>query len=871
MKFGMNKTRLGKLAFLGFVFSLLIFAFSLATCSGGSAGGDTATITISTSVNRAEGRATVSLEQLRHVITLSGPTGTQTHTIVGAGTMKATVYQGHWEIKVEGYLGDELYSVGSASADVKAGKNTNVSVQMTVVWAGGYNDGSSVTPPSFTVNVVMINDNGLGDSVTVTPAIGRAGAKVTLNYVLDNTDPYNEIVFGGVGAGITIVDSAGNSTRSYTIDPADADPSNNITITATFLHTSLTLDPIDFTDTTDPINKTYGEVPFSNPVDPASYSGYGAITYSSSVPAVATVNSSGNVTIIGAGSTVITADKAQSGIWAPSSKSYVLNVAKVNVTVSGLGASNKVYDGYTTATITGIAGATISGVLGSDDVTVASATGAFSDANVASGKPVTITACTLGGTHGSNYTVSPLPSSITADITQATGSAVGTPSVSGTQSPNYVTVPAVSLNTPSTLQTVKYAISTTSGITNPSSLTWYTSPALAVSATGTYYVYAYAEATTNYSAGAISESTVGTAVYSVGFSPNGGGGTFPTQYIVSGSTATQPSNPTGGGSSWSLSEGLYSGSSVTTSGTYTFTAWQLSGSNYTWSSPVISSINLSAVYNSSGPASAINTGGTGITDAITYLNNTSNVSSPSSFTYLFAQTAYSLGEQPRFTNPNVSLYLQALSSTTISLLGTGCLFRVGDTTPGVASDLTIGSNITLVGNSSSNTAYLVFVYQECTLTLNGGTIKDNVGGPPPSGAGGGVRVAGTFIMNSGSITGNSTVTSMGGGVLVENGGTFEMYGGNISDNYATGGPTYGLGGGVALLYSGSSFTMNGGTIMYNDASEAYGGVSVAAGTTFDVNLPSPQISITSNTAGAPPDNVGGGGAINVYGSPASPW
>jgi len=109
--------------------------FMLAACSGGSAGGDTATISISLSGGSVEGRATVSIDQLRHVITLSGPTGKQTHTIMGAGTVKATVYPGRWNIDVEGYLSDGLYSVGSASADVKAGKNTNVSIEMTVVWA----------------------------------------------------------------------------------------------------------------------------------------------------------------------------------------------------------------------------------------------------------------------------------------------------------------------------------------------------------------------------------------------------------------------------------------------------------------------------------------------------------------------------------------------------------------------------------------------------------------------------------------------------------------------------------------------------------------------------------------------------------------
>jgi len=44
---------------------------------------------------------------------------------------------------VEGYIGGELYSVGSASVEVRAGRTSNAAVQMTVVWAG---DGSAEPP-----------------------------------------------------------------------------------------------------------------------------------------------------------------------------------------------------------------------------------------------------------------------------------------------------------------------------------------------------------------------------------------------------------------------------------------------------------------------------------------------------------------------------------------------------------------------------------------------------------------------------------------------------------------------------------------------------------------------------------------------------
>ena len=135
---------------------LIIGVLLLVGCSNGST--DSSTISISFGQATLPGKATVSINQLKHVITLSGPTGTQTHTISGTGTMNATVVAGHWEIDVEGYFGDELYSVGSATTEVKAGRTSNVAIQMTIVW---YNfDGSSSSP---------------GGNTTVSITIGFAG------------------------------------------------------------------------------------------------------------------------------------------------------------------------------------------------------------------------------------------------------------------------------------------------------------------------------------------------------------------------------------------------------------------------------------------------------------------------------------------------------------------------------------------------------------------------------------------------------------------------------------------------------------------------------------------------------------------------
>ncbi|MFN8454654.1 MAG: YDG domain-containing protein [Anaerolineae bacterium] len=86
------------------------------------------------------------------------------------------------------------------------------------------------------------------------------------------------------------------------------------------------------------------------------------------------------------------------------------------LTVSGVTADNKVYDGNTTATVN-FSGATLVGVVGSDDVTLdtSGATGTFSDKNVGSGKTVTVSGLTLTGTDAGNYSLA--QPTATADIT----------------------------------------------------------------------------------------------------------------------------------------------------------------------------------------------------------------------------------------------------------------------------------------------------------------------------------------------------------------------------------------------------------------------------------------------------------------------
>src|SRR5207245_60496 len=104
---------------------------------------------------------------------------------------------------------------------------------------------------------------------------------------------------------------------------------------------------------------------------------------------------------------------------ASASATTIADIAAKALTVSGLTANNKVYDGTTVATFN-VASAAVVGAASGDDVTLnsGSAAGAFANANVGTAKPVTMSGLTLGGTAAGNYSLT--QPATTADITAAT-------------------------------------------------------------------------------------------------------------------------------------------------------------------------------------------------------------------------------------------------------------------------------------------------------------------------------------------------------------------------------------------------------------------------------------------------------------------
>ena len=103
-------------------------------------------------------------------------------------------------------------------------------------------------------------------------------------------------------------------------------------------------------------------------------------------------------------------------------------VSQKALTVTGAAVASKIYDGTTTATLTGAM--TLSGVVGSDALTLANATsGTFADPNAGTAKPVA-TAMTLSGGAAPNYTLT--QPALTGDITARVVTLAGSRTYDGT-------------------------------------------------------------------------------------------------------------------------------------------------------------------------------------------------------------------------------------------------------------------------------------------------------------------------------------------------------------------------------------------------------------------------------------------------------
>ena len=97
--------------------------------------------------------------------------------------------------------------------------------------------------------------------------------------------------------------------------------------------------------------------------------------------------------------------------------SATASITPKSVTITGVDAEDKTYDGTTTAQITGTP--VVSGKIDSDDVNVVNGSAAFASADVGTNIAVSFSGFSLSGADADNYSLSAQPASVTANITKA--------------------------------------------------------------------------------------------------------------------------------------------------------------------------------------------------------------------------------------------------------------------------------------------------------------------------------------------------------------------------------------------------------------------------------------------------------------------
>ncbi|MGQ7870679.1 MBG domain-containing protein, partial [Sunxiuqinia sp. sy24] len=274
-------------------------------------------------------------------------------------------------------------------------------------WTPIFNNGASATltvdenSAATSINdLLAITDTDTGDpltwSVTTVPTHGSlSGFNATGTSTGSSVTP----------TGLTYTPTTDYSgSDSFVIQISDETATAEITVNVTVKASqTITFDAIT--------DKTYGEADFT--LGDATTDKGLPVTYTAANPSIVSINGN-NAIILKAGNTTITASQDGDATRAAATPiQQTLVVTPKELTVTNAVAASKVYDGNTDAVISG---ATLSGILGSDDVTLGNtATGNFAQAEAGTNIAVT-TSMTISGTDAENYTLT--QPALTADITQ---------------------------------------------------------------------------------------------------------------------------------------------------------------------------------------------------------------------------------------------------------------------------------------------------------------------------------------------------------------------------------------------------------------------------------------------------------------------
>lgn len=302
-------------------------------------------------------------------------------------------------------------SQGSTYTDAGATATDNVDPAVTVIPSGTVD---TTTAGTYTITYTAIDV--LGDIATATRTVNVLSndAKVTSStYTIDQSG----LTITNVPIGISKTDFEAGLVKDESHQTWNDAGINDPVVTGNTL--SVTAQDGTTATYTISVTKVVPTITWLNPSDIVYGTALSDTQLNAATPVPGTfvyTPSSGTTLGVGTQTLSVTFIPTNTIGYAQATKTVSINVTPVALTISGITASNKMYDTTTNATIDTSA-ASLAGVLGTDDVSLDSskATANFADKNAGTGKIVTVSGLVLTGSAVANYTL--IQPTTTADIT----------------------------------------------------------------------------------------------------------------------------------------------------------------------------------------------------------------------------------------------------------------------------------------------------------------------------------------------------------------------------------------------------------------------------------------------------------------------
>jgi len=292
---------------------------------------------------------------------------------------------------------------GLVTASFISGTNgSNVNWKYAVSYTGSYTINKAAQPA---LTLTPLTAQTYGTSRAFTAGGGSGSGMIT-----------DTLASGPATRTAALTYTANSGTTGYTVSITKAADTNYLARTDTFtVPVTQAAQPALTLNAATP--QTYGA---TQTLTITGGGGIGAVSYAiagQSAAGVATLAGAALTANAGAGWVDLQATKTGDTNYLSATSATVRVNFQPQTLTPGVTAADKIYDGTTTATITG---RSLAGVLGSDDVSLTGGTATFASATVGTGKAVTATGLSLTGTKASYYTLTPTTATTTAAITPAT-------------------------------------------------------------------------------------------------------------------------------------------------------------------------------------------------------------------------------------------------------------------------------------------------------------------------------------------------------------------------------------------------------------------------------------------------------------------